>query len=358
MKLRKISIKNYKIFKDFELDLTENGKTQNLIVIAGINGSGKTTILRDIIFEFFANHHIIGDTTISFEYLDERTNELKILNLDEHSLNNANDINTTSYIDLKFPKTYYFKAGEINPKQTKEIILEFIDKLIYLQDKKSSEVYEIVQNILDDIFFDFDMQINFNGIGQDRDIYFQNKENKQIKIEELSSGEQELITKCFSLYLAEIKNSMILVDEPEGSMHPNWQNKIANIYQKIADENNNQIFLATHSPHIISSVNKEQIRVFIKDENKIKAIHKFSGSYGWRVDKILLEIFRMTTLRTPLIENEISNLKQQVLNNEFNLNEFKNKLSYLEKILGYDDIDLTMLRFEKTLREKQNEKNK
>lgn len=140
-------------------------------------------------------------------------------------------------------------------------------------------------------------------------------------------------------------------------MHPTWQNRIINIYQKIANENNNQIFLATHSPHIVSSVNKEQIRVFIKEEDKIRAIHDFSGSYGWRIDKILLEIFRMTTLRTPLIEKEISVLKRKILNNEFNNEEFINKVSYLEKILGYDDIDLTMLRFEKKIREKQNEKN-
>jgi len=140
-------------------------------------------------------------------------------------------------------------------------------------------------------------------------------------------------------------------------MHPNWQNRIVTIYQKLANENNNQILLATHSPHIISSVTKEQIRVLIKEETKIRTIYNFSGSYGWRIDKILLEIFRMTTLRTPMIEKEISILKRQILNNEFTDNEFINKFSYLEKMLGYDDIDLTMLRFEKKIREKQNEKN-
>ncbi len=357
MRLRKISIKNYKIFRDFELDLTDDGKTQNLIAIAGINGSGKTTLLRDIIFEFFANHKITGNINIEIEFLDERTKEIKILSLDRDELDNANSYGTGSYIDLKFPKTYYLKAGEINPKQSKEIILEFIDKLIYQHDKKSSEAYENVQKILQNLFSDFEMQISFSGIGQNREVYFKNSEQKQIKIEELSSGEQELITKCFSLHLAEIKDSIILVDEPEGSMHPNWQNRIVHLYQKLANENNNQVFLATHSPHIISSVKKEQIRVFVKEDNKIKAIHEFSGSYGWRIDKILLEIFRMTTLRTPWVESEMNILKQQVVDNKINKNEFISKLSYLENILGYDDIDLTMLRFEKKMREKQNEEN-
>jgi predicted ATP-binding protein involved in virulence len=51
MKLRKIHIDNYKLFNNFDLDLTHNGKSQNLIVIAGINGSGKTTLLKEVIIK-------------------------------------------------------------------------------------------------------------------------------------------------------------------------------------------------------------------------------------------------------------------------------------------------------------------
>ncbi len=358
MKLRKLIIKKYKIFRDFELDFTNNGSVQNLVVLAGVNGSGKTTILRDVVYEFFANHRINGDAVVSFEHIKERTNEIEVLDFDLHSLDAANQVNTNSYISLNYPKTFYIKAGEVNEKQANDVILQFIDRLIYQQDKKSSEAYKVVQGILDSLFVDFDMQIDFNGVSQTREIYFQNKENKQIHIEELSSGEQELITKCFSLYLAEIKDSIILVDEPEGSMHPNWQNRIVGIYQKIANENNNQIILATHSPHVVSSVNKEQIRVLVKEDDKIKAIQNFSGSYGWRVDKILLEIFRTTTVRTPLVEKEINTLKKLVVSGEYNSEDFRARVSNLEKVLGYDDVDLTMLRFEIELKKKTNEKNK
>ena len=46
MKIRKLKIKNYQIFDDIELDFTDKGgKTLNTIVLAGINGSGKTTVL-------------------------------------------------------------------------------------------------------------------------------------------------------------------------------------------------------------------------------------------------------------------------------------------------------------------------
>ncbi len=56
MKIRKLKIKNYKIFDDVEFDFTDaEGKTLDTIVLAGVNGCGKTTVL-EVIGKFF-NHH-------------------------------------------------------------------------------------------------------------------------------------------------------------------------------------------------------------------------------------------------------------------------------------------------------------
>ena len=45
MKIRKLHIKNYKVFNDLELDFTDtNGKTLDKIVLAGVNGCGQRPI--------------------------------------------------------------------------------------------------------------------------------------------------------------------------------------------------------------------------------------------------------------------------------------------------------------------------
>ena len=49
MKIKHIYVEGYKVFHNFDIDFTEGEKTQNLIVITGVNGNGKTTLLRDII---------------------------------------------------------------------------------------------------------------------------------------------------------------------------------------------------------------------------------------------------------------------------------------------------------------------
>lgn len=357
MKINGVHIDKYKVFENFDIDFTDKGKSQNLIVLAGINGCGKTTLLKDILYDFLSDMSIKSGCKISFEYFDTDSNRTEKVQLDRTKLDNAFQYNSASYKDYNFPKVYFFEAGYSNKILAKESILKFVDKLIYQNDKKSSEAYDEVQKILTELFVDFELQIDFDGVNQDREVYFKNKKNQKISINELSSGEQELITKSFTLFLFDLKDSIIFVDEPESSMHPNWQNRIASIYQKIADENNNQIFIATHSPHIIASVKKEQIRVLIKEQDSVKSIQDFSGSYGWRIDKILLEIFRLTSLRTPFVENELKTLKEMVFNNEFESSDFQQKYDYLQKLLGFEDVDIVLLKFEILNRRKRNEKN-
>ena len=49
MKIRKLKIKNYKVFDDVEFDFTDkDGNTLDTVVLAGVNGTGKTTVLEFI----------------------------------------------------------------------------------------------------------------------------------------------------------------------------------------------------------------------------------------------------------------------------------------------------------------------
>ncbi len=347
MKIRNLYIENYKIFKDFKIDFTYKDKAQNIVAVAGINGSGKTTLLKDFIFKTFANYSIGKNDYIEIEYQDNAKQES--FRIDANISNFADNKNKqfgNDTLSNEFKNIIYLQAGITDKKTAREIIIKFVDSLVFEKDKKSSEAYYIIQQILDKIFQGFDLQIKFKGLDRNREVIFKNDLSDNIKIEELSAGEQELITKTLSLYLADIKDTVILIDEPEGSLHPKWQSRITDIYKEFADKNNNQIIFATHSPHIISSLKKEQIRVLIKDANTIKVIDNFYGSYGWKIDKILLEIFRLNSLRTPIIENKLKELNRMLRNNEYNSKEFKDKFNILERTIGADDLDLALIRME------------
>ncbi len=70
MKIEKVHIKNIKGIKDLELSFKKDDKILDLIVLAGVNGSGKTTIL-EAIKDFFYNRNIdFNDIEKSNIYLE------------------------------------------------------------------------------------------------------------------------------------------------------------------------------------------------------------------------------------------------------------------------------------------------
>ena len=67
----------------------------------------------------------------------------------------------------------------------------------------------------------------------------------------LSSGEQNEIVMLYDMIFDLPDNSILLIDEPENSLHVAWQNMIISDLQRIADEKQLQVIIATHSPTIV-----------------------------------------------------------------------------------------------------------
>ena len=78
-----------------------------------------------------------------------------------------------------------------------------------------------------------------------------NSEGSNLEPEMLSSGEQHEIVLLFELLFETEPNSLILVDEPELSLHVAWQREMLKDLQDMADLSDFRAILATHSPQII-----------------------------------------------------------------------------------------------------------
>lgn len=75
---------------------------------------------------------------------------------------------------------------------------------------------------------------------------------KQIPLSGLSSGEQHELVLFFQLLFDTEPNSMLLIDEPEISLHISWQNHFINDLREVIELNNLSALIATHSPDIIN----------------------------------------------------------------------------------------------------------
>ena len=114
-------------------------------------------------------------------------------------------------------------------------------------EKERSVIFEPINNfieILESFISDKFFKITKNGLSItkiDEDI---------VNINELSSGEKQVIVLlCEALLQKNLKN-IYITDEPELSLHISWQRKIVPSIRKLNP--NSQIIVATHSPEIVA----------------------------------------------------------------------------------------------------------
>lgn len=75
----------------------------------------------------------------------------------------------------------------------------------------------------------------------------------EIPLENLSSGEQHEIVMLYELLFRTTTGSLVVIDEPELSLHITWQQKFLEDVLEIAKITGLKMLIATHSPDIISN---------------------------------------------------------------------------------------------------------
>jgi predicted ATP-binding protein involved in virulence len=74
----------------------------------------------------------------------------------------------------------------------------------------------------------------------------------EISLSDLSSGEQHELVMLYELLFGVRDDALILIDEPELSLHVGWQVRFLPDLQRIQNLRPMQIIMATHSPQIIN----------------------------------------------------------------------------------------------------------
>lgn len=88
-------------------------------------------------------------------------------------------------------------------------------------------------------------------IDRDKGFVFVAHNGKEIPLERLSSGEQHELVLFYQLLFHVQENSLILIDEPELSLHVTWQRKFLNDLVDVVAMSEFDALIATHSPQIV-----------------------------------------------------------------------------------------------------------
>lgn len=175
---------------------------------------------------------------------------------------------------LKRKMTDYRKYG-LAPQT--DILEEYPDRLqhvlsLYIDDMEAK------LSIFDDFYKKlslFDLFVSGKSLSNKRiefndkkGISVYNENNEEIPLNKLSGGEQNLIILYYQLVFTTNSNSLLLIDEPENSLHMAWLSLMLKDYQRMADDLKCQIIIATHSPVFIDSQWDITFDLFLNDSTK------------------------------------------------------------------------------------------
>jgi len=88
-------------------------------------------------------------------------------------------------------------------------------------------------------------------IDKEKGFVFKTSDGKILLPENLSSGEQQELVLFYELLFKVSPNSLILIDEPELSLHVLWQHEFLRDLENIIKLTDFDVLIATHSPQII-----------------------------------------------------------------------------------------------------------
>ena len=128
--------------------------------------------------------------------------------------------------------------------------------LVYINDLEQKlivfddllEKLELFTTILNERRFTY-KSIN---ISREKGFFFKTSRGKELELNQLSSGEQHEVVLLYELIFNVKPNILVLIDEPEISLHITWQKEFLNDLLKIIKIQNIQVLIATHAPSIIN----------------------------------------------------------------------------------------------------------
>ena len=92
-----------------------------------------------------------------------------------------------------------------------------------------------------------------------------NDDSNNFYANQLSDGTIRLLS-LLAILMHPYPPSLICIDEPETSMHPDWLHLLAELMQKASEKT--QLIVATHSPELISRLKPEEVIVIEKEKGE------------------------------------------------------------------------------------------
>ncbi|MBR7001496.1 MAG: AAA family ATPase [Neisseriaceae bacterium] len=381
----------HSILGGLELNFCDNnGTPADTIIIAGENGTGKTTILeeiykimkyecdcKDLKLEVLCDgvpntikycgeneqHGIFNGEKkyyVTEVILNENSNEKKYQELIKEEIKFSSIYSTVNINFIRNKNGIELSTVEKNVKSIKSdanIANEVVNFLLRTRADDTEKLNRAYENGNDlekikpqlDRFknafnYMFENKLKVEGVEQNNILFKTTQENKPFFIDNLSSGEKQIVFRgAFLLKDKEALNgAVVLIDEPEISMHPKWQQKILDYYRKLFLDNNkqtSQIIVSTHSNFIIENALKLDncVIIALQENNQVKKIIKRDGTFilpAVTAEEINYHVFNITSIGYHIqLFGYLHSLMEKHFSKDMNIKEVDDKIKDNKSLL-------------------------
>lgn len=369
MKINSLNIEGVGGIEFLKLEFNEN-----MNIICGPNGIGKTTIL-EVIAHIFSNGRTnilkrnvnSNISKITIDIVNNGVPQSKTIQFDtfipEKQTQISGGLNQLSsgIISLKTARIFQYQALQAVNKDTNkensvlwndainginlgDIKNWFVNRYLYSAHEGALTNEQLNNYELAKTCFSFlDSSFTFSKVDASSNEIMINTPSGEIYYEYLSSGFKSIISILFGI-IKEIEfrfteprinakdySGVILIDEIELHLHPAWQGKIVDVLLKAFPQA--QFVTSTHSPHVIQTAEPNQIIALNSVDNKVKQRDLPSSTYGfqgWTIEEVLTDVMGMNDTRSDIFNKIISEFEISVdENNSAKAEESFNKLGLL-----------------------------
>ncbi len=150
----------------------------------------------------------------------------------------------------------------------------------------------------------------------------------------LSSGEQQMLALTLKIVATAGHGSLILVDEPEISLHVSWQRTLPLLLRRLREHFRCDIVVATHSPLVIASALDKQDICFVARDQRLTEI---AINDRHSVERILFTGFETYTENNRQVHERCAAMVSEAI-------EKANSGQGVQDFVGQLDEELTLMR--------------
>ncbi|WP_417272190.1 AAA family ATPase [Celeribacter halophilus] len=134
------------------------------------------------------------------------------------------------------------------------------------------------------------------------------KSQYEVDFSELSSGEQQVLGTVIRSVAELGQNSVLVIDEPEVSLHPAWQRQyLPRLLETLSFFPETHVILATHSHFMVADLAEGKASLTVATTNPEARFQSFDGGvYGRSPENILYRVFGIATTSNFYVERDLT----------------------------------------------------